>query len=92
MTTDERYRKALEFAAEKHKGQYRKGGAEYITHPIAVAEILKNKGYDGDYLIAALFHDMLEDTNATEAEILQLGGFEVLTSIKALMATVDDKL
>ena len=46
------------------------GGDDYITHPIAVCEIVKAQGYDEDCQIAALFHDLLEDTDATEAEIL----------------------
>lgn len=80
----ERYLKALEFATKKHKGQFRSGGLEYVTHPIAVAEILKEKGYGEDEQIAGLFHDLLEDTDATEDEILALGGENVLTAVKLL--------
>lgn len=80
----ERYLKALEFATKKHKGQFRTGGLEYVTHPIAVAEILKEKGYGEDEQIAGLFHDLLEDTDATEDEILALGGENVLTAVKLL--------
>ncbi|MBQ8726798.1 MAG: HD domain-containing protein [Clostridia bacterium] len=80
----ERYLKALEFATKKHKGQFRSGGLEYVTHPIAVAEILKEKGYGEDEQIAGLFHDLLEDTDATEDEILTLGGENVLTAVKLL--------
>ena len=43
MSDEERYEKALSFATQKHKGQYRVGGAEYITHPMAVAEIVREK-------------------------------------------------
>ena len=80
----ERYLKALEFATKKHKGQFRSGGLEYVTHPIAVAEILKEKGYGEDEQIAGLFHDLLEDTDATEDEIFTLGGENVLTAVKLL--------
>ena len=70
----EKYLKALEFATQKHKGQFRKGGLDYITHPIAVANILKEKGYGEEEQIVGLFHDLLEDTDATEEQILALGG------------------
>ena len=72
---------ALEFAKEKHKGQKRIGGDDYITHPIAVSEIVKNEGFDENYQIAALFHDLLEDTDATEEEILNYGNKEILEAI-----------
>ena len=81
------YRKALEFATKKHNGQFRIGGEPYISHPIAVAEILKNKNFPIQYQIAGLFHDLLEDTNATEEEILTLGGSEVLEAVKLLTKT-----
>ena len=79
-----RFKKALEYAAAKHKGQYRKGGEAYITHPEAVARILRDKGFDEDYQIAGLFHDLLEDTDASEEEIEALGGPEVLEAVKLL--------
>lgn len=84
MTDDERYNAAFEFAAEKHKGQFRVGGDAYITHPMAVSEIVKENGGDMNYRIAALFHDLLEDTDATEGEILSLSNPEVLTAVKLL--------
>jgi len=46
--------------------------------------MLRAKGYGIDYRIAGLFHDLLEDTDATEDEILQLGGPRVLTAVKLL--------
>ena len=84
MTFSDRYKAAYDFAAKKHEGQYRKGGEPYITHPAAVAEILRQNGYNEDYQITALFHDLLEDTDATEDEIRSLGGEEVLTAVKLL--------
>ena len=75
---------ALRFAKEKHKGQKRIGGNDYITHPIAVMEIVKSQGLDENYQIAALFHDLLEDTDATEDEILRIGSPEILEAVKLL--------
>ena len=82
MTDTDRYNAALDFATKKHEGQLRIGGAPYITHPVEVAAILREKGYGTDYQIAGLFHDLLEDTDATEQEIEELGGKEVLTAVK----------
>lgn len=84
MSFSERYLNALNFAAEKHKGQIRKGGEPYITHPKAVAEYLCQKGYSEDYQLAGLFHDLLEDTDATEEEILFYSSREVLKCVKLL--------
>ncbi|MGN0610347.1 MAG: HD domain-containing protein [Ruminiclostridium sp.] len=84
MTEEERYEAALKFAAEKHEGQYRKGGEPYVTHPIAVAEMLNENGYGIDYRIAGLFHDLLEDTDAKEEEIEAIGGEKVLKAVKLL--------
>ena len=53
MTDSERYDRALRFASEKHRGQMRVGGEEYITHPIAVAEIIRKNGGNTDYQIIA---------------------------------------
>ena len=78
------YESALEFATKKHQGQFRVGGVPYITHPVAVAEYLKNKNFPIEYQITGLFHDLLEDTDATEEEILNLGGEEVLKAVKLL--------
>lgn len=80
----ERYERALRFATEKHKGQYRVGGAEYITHPVAVAELVRAAGKDMDCQITALFHDLLEDTDAAESEILLYGNEKILKAVKLL--------
>ncbi len=84
MCTSDKVKRAIEFAIQKHKGQKRIGGNDYISHPIAVYEMVKKQGYDEDFQITALFHDLLEDTNATEEEILFYGSQNVLTAVKLL--------
>ena len=89
MTDESKYEAALRFAKLKHSGQFRKNGEPYVTHPIAVAEMLKEKGYGTDYLITGLFHDLLEDTDAKEEEIEALGGKAVLKAVKLLTKQKD---
>ena len=84
MGDSEMLKIALEFARAKHKGQKRIGGDDYITHPIAVSEIIKNQGLDESYQITALFHDLLEDTDATEEEIVNYGNKEILEAVTLL--------
>jgi (p)ppGpp synthase/HD superfamily hydrolase len=84
MCDSKKINRALEFATQKHKGQKRIGGKDYISHPIAVWEIVKEQGYGEDYQITALFHDLLEDTDATENEILMLSNQNVLDAVKLL--------
>ncbi len=74
--------KAIAFATTKHSGQKRKDGSDYISHPLRVASYLKDKGYDQDYYLAGLFHDLLEDTDATEDEIFELSNQKVLDAVK----------
>jgi len=62
---------AVQFAADRHGVQLRKEGLPYITHPITVANTLSKKGYGVEYIITALFHDLLEDTATTYEEIVQ---------------------
>ncbi len=57
------------FALEHHSGQKRDSGEKYITHPIAVAVILAEMWFDHQSIIAALLHDVLEDTSATKEEV-----------------------
>lgn len=76
--------KYREFVKLKHGNQKRIQGTPYYLHPYEVSNILENKGYKGDYLLVALFHDLLEDTNTTEEEILELSNDEVLSAVKLL--------
>ncbi|HIW62488.1 MAG TPA: HD domain-containing protein [Candidatus Stackebrandtia excrementipullorum] len=58
-------RKAFRIAEQMHRGQNRRSGEPYITHPIAVARILSDFGLDTTTLAAALLHDTVEDTSYT---------------------------
>lgn len=60
---------AMHFAYEVHKGQKRASGEDYISHPIAVADILMDLNMDADTVIAAILHDVIEDTTIIESEI-----------------------
>ncbi|MCG7344811.1 HD domain-containing protein [Sporosarcina sp. ACRSL] len=74
---------AFQFALEKHDGQYRKGTKiPYITHPFAVAMILKHYRYSDEVVAAGLLHDTLEDTDATEQDLLKFGPF-ILDLVRA---------
>jgi RelA/SpoT family (p)ppGpp synthetase len=70
----ERVREAYEYGAEKHHGQKRVSGEPYITHPVAVADILADLRLDADTLVAAILHDVIEDTPTAKAEISDLFG------------------
>ena len=61
--------RAYQFAEKSHKGQYRQSGEEYISHPIAVAQILANMHMDHESVVAALLHDVIEDTEFTKAQL-----------------------
>ena len=80
----EKIDKAKDFVKEKHKGQKRKNGEPYYLHPFGVQQRLEQKGFDEDYQLAGLFHDLLEDTDATEEEIRDLSNENVLTAVKLL--------
>ncbi|KUJ72409.1 bifunctional (p)ppGpp synthetase/guanosine-3',5'-bis(diphosphate) 3'-pyrophosphohydrolase [Thiomicrospira sp. WB1] len=68
---------AFEFGAEAHKGQTRKTGGDYIWHPVAVAQILANIHLDHESLIAALLHDVVEDTPYSKQDIIDRFGKNV---------------
>lgn len=63
---------AYEFAAEKHKNQYRKSGEAYIIHPLAVSYILATLHVGPNTICAGLLHDVVEDTNTTLDEIAKM--------------------
>ncbi|GCL68365.1 (p)ppGpp synthetase [Veillonella tobetsuensis] len=73
----EQIMKAFTLADKAHKGQFRASGEPYIMHPLAVAEILAHLQIDHITLIAALLHDVVEDTDYTKEDIENLFGTEV---------------
>ena len=68
---------AYQVARAAHAGQYRQSGEPYITHPLAVAKILAEWHLDPQALMAALLHDVVEDTPTTKAEIAKKFGKQV---------------
>ena len=86
--------KAFDFANEAHKGVRRRSGEPYIIHPISVAKIVVNEiGLGYKSIVAALLHDVVEDTEYTVDDIKRLFGEKIaslvdgLTKIKAAMDT-----
>ena len=83
---------ALQFAARKHRDQRRKDpeASPYINHPIALANILWVGGGidDPNVICAALLHDTVEDTETTEAELVERFGRKIASIV---MEVTDDK-
>ena len=77
--------KAFEFANEAHKGVRRRSGEPYILHPIAVAKIVvSNIGLGYKSIVAALLHDVVEDTDYTVEDLSSLFGEKVATLVEGL--------
>ena len=77
--------KAFEFANEAHKGVRRRSGEPYILHPIAVAKIVvSNIGLGYKSIVAALLHDVVEDTDYTVDDLRSLFGDKVATLVDGL--------
>jgi guanosine-3',5'-bis(diphosphate) 3'-pyrophosphohydrolase len=70
----EQIEEAYQVARAAHSGQYRQSGEAYITHPLAVAKILAEWHLDAQALMAALLHDVVEDTPTTKSEIAKRFG------------------
>src|SRR5690554_6880359 len=65
---------AYHFSASAHDGQYRSSGDPYISHPVAVADIIADWRLDAQALNAALLHDVMEDTHISKQEITERFG------------------
>ena len=70
-------RRAADFAENAHRGQFRRDGAPYITHPLAVAGILADMQADTESLVTGLLHDTVEDTPVSLEEVRKKFGEEV---------------
>jgi len=82
--------RAFEVARDAHAGQLRKSGEPYITHPVAVAEILAHLGLNPATIIAALLHDTVEDTDYSTTQLRQDFGDEIANLVDGV--TKLDKL
>ncbi len=76
--------KAYYYAKTAHAGQKRQSGEEYFVHPNAVAEILIDMGLDCDTVVAALLHDVIEDTECTSDDISNNFGPMVLSLVQGV--------
>ncbi|MBU0999136.1 RelA/SpoT family protein [Patescibacteria group bacterium] len=76
--------KAYNFAEKAHLGQKRMSGEPYFIHPFETAKILANLGMDTQTIAAGLLHDVLEDTSATQEEIQENFGADILFLIKGV--------
>ena len=83
-------KKAFQYADSAHLGQYRQSGEPYITHPLAVAELCASWHLDAPSIMAALLHDVIEDTGSTRQELIEIFGGKVAELVEGL--TKLDKL
>lgn len=73
----ERIREAAEFGASAHQGQKRLSGEPYISHPLAAAAILADLHLDPDTIVAAILHDVIEDTQTPKDQLAARFGRDV---------------
>ncbi|OYY20814.1 MAG: guanosine-3',5'-bis(diphosphate) 3'-pyrophosphohydrolase [Polynucleobacter sp. 24-46-87] len=83
-------KQAFHFADAAHLGQYRHSGEPYISHPVAVAELCATWRLDASSIMAALLHDVIEDTGCTQADLVGKFGSKVAELVEGL--TKLDKL
>jgi len=71
-------------ARDAHEGQMRSSGEPYITHPVAVALNLANMRLDSETLMAALLHDVIEDTSVTKDDLAELFGHTIAELVEGV--------
>ncbi len=77
-------KRAYEIAYEAHEGQFRRSGEPYIIHPVQVACILYKLGMDSESMVAALLHDVVEDTEMTEEDVKKEFGEDVANLVEGV--------
>lgn len=77
-------KKAYVFAARAHKGQIRRSGEPYLSHPLEVTSMLAGLNLDKITLVAGLLHDVLEDTDVTAIELREVFGKEVADLVEGV--------
>lgn len=80
----EKIKKAYLFGEKAHEGQFRKSGERYFNHPIATALIIIGLGMDNDSIVAALLHDVVEDTPVTIEDVRTEFGEDVAMLVESL--------
>jgi len=80
---------ATEFATSWHEGQFRKSGQPYIIHPILVASIVAHFGGDEEMIIAALLHDVVEDTPCSSEVVAEKFSPEVAHLVEGLTKIIE---
>jgi GTP diphosphokinase / guanosine-3',5'-bis(diphosphate) 3'-diphosphatase len=85
--------RAYEFGAKAHSGQFRKSGEAYICHPIAVAISLAEMRMDANGIMAAILHDVIEDTGVSKQELAKAFNPEVSELVDAVtkLTKIDSK-
>ncbi|MBT8352476.1 MAG: bifunctional (p)ppGpp synthetase/guanosine-3',5'-bis(diphosphate) 3'-pyrophosphohydrolase, partial [Deltaproteobacteria bacterium] len=76
--------RAYIYSARVHDGQVRLSGEPYLSHPLEVASILSDMNLDVVSIAAGLLHDVIEDTNATEEDIKEMFGQDVLNIVSGV--------
>ena len=79
-----RIKEAAEFGASAHKGQKRLSGEPYIAHPVAAAAILSDLRMDADTIVAAILHDVIEDTPTPKDQLAERFGKDVAELVDAV--------
>jgi GTP diphosphokinase / guanosine-3',5'-bis(diphosphate) 3'-diphosphatase len=85
-------RLALEIARKSHDGQFRKSGEPYLFHPLRVAHLAARHWMDFSSIIAAILHDVVEDSPMTLAEVEVAFGREVALLVDGLTKVADERL
>ena len=86
LSYNEQLQFALELAIEKHKNQKDKSGKPYILHPLHVMETVKSD----DAKIVAILHDIIEDTDVTEKDLLNAGLSKHIVDAIVMLTRSDD--